>query len=467
MSKKIEEAPEVTEQNLSGQTDTPRTIEDREIAATRALTEADRLYEEGDIEGSAKALADHNSLMADLDRAKRHSDALSAARRGAGKPINTVPLATGEREEYNEDDNAAQYRTSHKPAGWMTGPTGRSFPAAVQPKWVREQMGENEKAEADLYKEAFRLWMTSPNDAAFFRTADPVHVRAMEAGTDAEGGYLVPEDWMDTLLHDPGVPGSVHRGLCTVVQTARDAGNMPTIAAVTVATVAEEAAITGAESTPTVGQVTFAINKFMGMVRTSDELLADNAHNLPSVLTQLFNEAFGRHEDTQIIGGDGTTEHQGIRTQGATDSVMASATALAVNDLHDLYWDLPAQYRGNGTLSRTSSLGAQMTKLNSAAAGQHVTENLAQAIPAGFFGRPTVEFDGTGWDDAAAIVANEELACFADFRQYILIDRVGTSIRRLNELYAGTGQVGFVASRRGDGRVGIANGFRILKAAAA
>jgi HK97 family phage major capsid protein len=84
-----------------------------------------------------------------------------------------------------------------------------------------------------------------------------------------------------------------------------------------------------------------------------------------------------------------------------------------------------------------------------------------------FRGRPAALFDGTGWDDAAALAVNEEVGAFGDFRNYYMIDRVGISIRRNDSLYMGTDQVGFFARKRGDGRVGLTNAFRIFKMAAA
>ena len=42
---------------------------------------------------------------------------------------------------------------------------------------------------------------------------------------------------------------------------------------------------------------------------------------------------------------------------------------------------------------------------------------------------------------------------FGDFSYYWIADRQGRSFKRLNELYATTGQVGFLASERVDGKL--------------
>ena len=42
---------------------------------------------------------------------------------------------------------------------------------------------------------------------------------------------------------------------------------------------------------------------------------------------------------------------------------------------------------------------------------------------------------------------------FGDFNYYWVADREARSFKRLNELYAATGQVGFLASQRVDGKL--------------
>ena len=452
--------PEVSEDNLKSASTPLATIDAKRNHATALLEDAAK-YAESSPESAQRMLAEAQRLDSEVASAVKVNEALKGYGEGRHLPSNSVPVVEGE--QYNPDDNKKDYSASHKPAGWIKG-----FPAAVQPKWVRKQMGTTQQEEAEVYKQAFSRWFRdrSHNGENFWRNADPVHIRAMEEGTDAEGGYLVPEDWRDELIHDPGVPGSVIRPSSRVIQTTRDAGNLPTFGTATWAGIAEEGAYTGAESTPTIGQVAFTIWKSGGLVRVSSELLEDEAHNLPSMLTQVFNEAAGRYEDEQAIAGDGTSEPEGLRTASITDVTMASATAVVAADVNKLFWNLPAQFRGNGTFFSTSSFMQQLTNIGSTAAGQTFGEDLTAAPDDRFRGRPTALFDGTGWDDAAAIAANEEVGAFGDFSNYYMIDRVGISVRRNDSLYMGTDQVGFFARKRGDGRVALTNAFRIFKAAA-
>ena len=65
----------------------------------------------------------------------------------------------------------------------------------------------------------------------------------------------------------------------------------------------------------------------------------------------------------------------------------------------------------------------------------------------------------------ATITSTEKIAIFGDFKNYYIFDRVGFTIRRNDSLYMENDQVGFFASRRGDGQVGLTDAFKIPRAA--
>jgi HK97 family phage major capsid protein len=418
------------------------------------LVEADRLVKEGDIEGANRAIEDaqaKSQSATDVENAEKQIKALKGE---FNKPTNAIPVTTEEAKIYSPDDKGKDYKTSYRPATWVKG-----LPSAVQPKWVRDQMGDNEKAEEKVYKEAFTKWLRdpSPNAGHFWTKASSEEIKAMQEGTDSEGGFFVPEDFRATTVHDPGTPGGVHRPLCTVITTTLKDGYLPTMGSSSVAVIAEEAAY--GDTTPTVGQVSFNIRKVGTSTKVSQELLEDSAVNLPALLSQIFSEAFGRYEDEQIINGDGTTEIQGLRAVVTDGTDSDGTSAVTIGDILTWYFDVPAQFRANATWSTTSSFLNQ-------AHGLDVTSNKGTLFGAPverLLGKPIVTFDGTGWDDATAIATNEEIGALYDFRNYYLIDRIGMSVKRDDSIYVANDQVGFFARRRGDGRVGLANAGRIMK----
>ena len=52
---------------------------------------------------------------------------------------------------------------------------------------------------------------------------------------------------------------------------------------------------------------------------------------------------------------------------------------------------------------------------------------------------------------------------FGDFKYYWIADRQGRSFKRLNELYAATGQIGFVGSQRVDGKLTLPETIKVLQ----
>jgi len=251
----------------------------------------------------------------------------------------------------------------------------------------------------------------------------------------AEGGFFVPEQFINQVIHDPGVPGSQLRPLCTVIRVSGKDGYLPTLASATWAAIAEEAAPT--ESTPVVGQVNFSVEKSGGLVKVSRELLDDSAINLPAFLSQIFQEAAGQFEDVGIISGNNTTNYAGILSDGdVAFYTMANATSVVGADLIGTYYALNAQHRANATWVMKSTIASLINSIAITAAGVHSIPSLT-AAPADFIlGRPNVLTDVTS-GLGGNITSTEKIAIFGDFKQYYVFDRVGMAVRRNDSLYMG------------------------------
>ena len=66
-----------------------------------------------------------------------------------------------------------------------------------------------------------------------------------------------------------------------------------------------------------------------------------------------------------------------------------------------------------------------------------------------------------------AIAAGAKSILFGDLGYYWVADRQGRSFKRLNELYAATGQVGFLSSERVDGKLILPEAVKVLAQKAA
>lgn len=337
----------------------------------------------------------------------------------------------------------------------------KGYPAAVQHPAIIKRYGPELRMEAQRYSDAWCKWYRKGS-----RFLDNVELKALQEGTDSEGGYLVPTDQVKLpFVHDPGVAGGTIRPISSNFTTSRDAGNWPTVGSVLWAPVAEEAALP-ATTDPVFGTVPFAIKKIMGSHKVSTELLEDSAVDISSIISLLYGESLARYEDQQAIEGDGTTEPEGIRTSGGTDASGAAlwdaSDGVTAAQVINTFFQLQANFRANSTWHTTSTHAARIYAVGSAAAGIHFLPDPANGSPTlTLMGRPVALFDGTGWD--TSLSSTNEYGCLGDFRQYYFINRVGMTIKRLEELYAGNDQVGFVARIRYDGVVALDTAFLIMK----
>ena len=64
---------------------------------------------------------------------------------------------------------------------------------------------------------------------------------------------------------------------------------------------------------------------------------------------------------------------------------------------------------------------------------------------------------------APEIAAGAKTVMFGDFSYYWIGDRQGVSFKRLNERYADLGQVGFLASKRVDGKLILPEAIKVLQ----
>jgi len=278
---------------------------------------------------------------------------------------------------------------------------------------------------------------------------------AMSEGTDANGGYLVPEEWADYIT-TKGAEANVIRRYATVVQTANDR-NFPIQ---TVRAAFDWIAEAGAYSSvnPTLANEELKAYKLGGVIQVSEELLQDEVFDLPTFLQNQAVLEFAKQEEAAFITGDGSgkplgiedvTSVGGVSTSGVSLSAAASITA---NELIDIYHNIDVAYRSNATWVTSDSMAILIRKLTDTD-GQYVWQPGLQADqPDRLLGRP---FEVS--DSYTAVATGVRSIVFADLSYYVIADRLGASVKRLDELYAANGQVGFRFEKRVDGRMTLAN----------
>ncbi len=219
--------------------------------AKSLVTQAEAAITSGEAEQAEKLVAEAKGKIATADSLDATASEVKHLTDMWGDDgVQRVPVASEDVKLYKANDTGAKTKADYKPATWVKG-----IPAMSQPLWVQDVMGDNLKEQAEFQKDAFIQWMTAPSTDVFYKTASSDVLKAMQEDTDSEGGYFVPEEFINSVIHDTGVPTGGLRAASTVIRVAGKDGYLPTLASATWGAIAEEAAYTGQESTPTVGLV--------------------------------------------------------------------------------------------------------------------------------------------------------------------------------------------------------------------
>ena len=304
---------------------------------------------------------------------------------------------------------------------------------------------------SDEYRDSF--WQMIRNRSAHYTVYN-----ALQVGTDSEGGYLVPDEYERTLVQELQEENKL-RTLCKVIHTSSGDRKIPLVASHgTASWVDEEGAIP--ESDDSFGQISLGAHKVASIVKVSDELLQDSVFDVASYIATEFARRVGDAEEAAFINGDGMGKPYGMlhETNGAAAGVTAaSATAFTADELIDLVYSLKAPYRKRAIFLFNDQTLKAIRKLKDGN-GQFLWQaGLKEGQPNTLLG---YKYE-TSYH-MPIIGAGAKPILFGDMSSYWIADREGRSIKRLNELYAATGQVGFRVTQRLDGRLVQSEGLKCL-----
>lgn len=279
----------------------------------------------------------------------------------------------------------------------------------------------------------------------------------LSTSPDTDGGYLVPLEFERQIimgLQEANVIRSIAKTITTSAERKIPVAATHTIAKWT----AENASIT--ESTPTFDQKTIDAFKLTDLVKVSLELLQDSMFDLESYIAAEFARAFGVAEEEAFCIGTGVGQPTGIFTaNGGTVGVTAgSATAISVDNIIDLVYTLKSPYRRNAVFLMKDVTVSALRKLKDGNGAYLWQPSVQAGQPDRLLGYPIYTSPY-----APAVEASALPIAFGDFSNYWIADRLGRTVQRLNELYAGNGQVGFIATERVDGKVILSEGIQLLK----
>ena len=270
----------------------------------------------------------------------------------------------------------------------------------------------------------------------------------LQVGTDTEGGFLVPDEFEKKLI-SALEEENVFRPLATKIQTSSGDRKIPVITQKGEATwMEEEEAYTLSDDA--FGQIALSAYKVGTAIKISEELLNDSVFDLPSYIAKEFARRIGTKEEEAFLIGDGKGKPTGIfaATGGAENGATTTGAAITFDDVIELFYSLKSPYRKKAVWVLNEQTMKALRKIKDNTGNFIWQPSVSAGLPDTILNRPYVTSVY-----APTIAAGAKVIAFGDYSYYWVADRQGRSLKRLNELFAMNGQVGFLASQRVDGKL--------------
>jgi HK97 family phage major capsid protein len=346
---------------------------------------------------------------------------------------------SGEGNHMDDDDDDTSARGSREDRAY-------AFQA-----WCRVQYG------MDLtrrHQSALQRTGVDPKAKEFaFRHSRSTQQRAMSLTGNA-GGYTVAQDFSGAL-EQALVSQSNVRGICGEFRTDTGA-DLPYPTSDDTSNTGEQLAEATevAYASASFSTVTFKAWKFSSKaILVSNELLQDSAFNLEQIIGDQAGTRIGKIQGSKFTTGAGTTEPKGVVTCASAGLTTASATAATGVELTKLAFSVDPAYRIGpkvGYMMHDSVQSYFMNLLDSTGRPllrESYRDGMLLMTLNGFpvwtnqFMEPAVN---------GALVTAKKHVLFGDFDRFKIRDAGPVRLRRLDERWAETDQVGFIAFLRSD-----------------
>ena len=272
----------------------------------------------------------------------------------------------------------------------------------------------------------------------------------LQEGVDADGGYLVPEEY-DSRLIQKLEDGNIMRTLGHVITTSGE--HKINIAATkpAAAWIEEGGALTFGDAT--FDQILLDAHKLHVAIKVTEELLYDNAFGLENYIIDEFGKALANAEEDAFLNGSGVGQPLGLFAEKGGGTVAKTVTTLTADDIINLIYSLKRAYRKDASfIVNDQTIAAIRTfKDNNGA----------------YMWQPSYQSDEPdkllGYDVHTSQFAPVDAIAFGDYSYYNIGDRGTRSFKQLTELFAGNGMIGYVAKERVDGKLILPEAVQILK----
>ena len=463
---------------LSGEwgPDMPATITAREKREERAKL----IKEARDI--NDKAVAENRELTAEeQDEFDRRFDAgqtlLEEAERMEKREANAARLAQAE--EGLRESAGRQIQPFSKP---HAGESGANQPYTY--KLVRRSEGRQVTHDLQFGVNSLEWQRHQVDNRNAFRSylrggqADPNRLAPYQAAlrTDDEtmGGYLtVPEEMVGEFLRNVDDEVMIRRLARTFTTNAQSLGVVKRTAKTAAFAWGQE--LTDVETTEDssyrLGARSLTPHYMTGMIKVSRDLMRSATMSPEEIVNYEMVRDAGELEENAFLTGSGAQQPLGLFTASADGistgrdvSTGNTTTTIGADNLRECYYTLKGQYLNDASLRWLLHRLAikQIAKLKTGD-GQYLWEPGITGSPTG----PTIMGVPVVADEFAPSTFTTGLyvGMLGAFRFYWIVDALAFEMLRLNEKYATTNQVGFIARRKVDGQPQLEEAFVRMKLA--
>ena len=284
----------------------------------------------------------------------------------------------------------------------------------------------------------------------------------LQEGIDADGGYLVPEEY-DSRLIEGLTEENVFRKLATTITTSGERKINIAATKPAAAWIEEGEALTFGDAT--FAQINLDAHKLHVAVKVTEELLYDNAFGLENYIIRQFAKALANAEEDAFLNGTGNGQPLGLLSEegGAEIGITtAAANDITYGEVVGLVYSLKRPYRKNAAFLCNDQTIAYLRSLTDTTGRPLWRDSMEDGEPGRILG-----FKVYTSPYFPVMTAGLPAIAFGDFSYYNIGDRGTRSFAELKELYAGNGMVGFVAKERVDGKLVLPEAVKLLKMASA
>ncbi len=316
------------------------------------------------------------------------------------------------------------------------------------------------------YRSAFEEYIRSQG-LPMYTPEQMSAVRATAAiGTGPTGGFVLPTLLDPTLIHTGTATRNPLRQISRVVSGTQNVWHGVSVGNVTTYWKAENSAVT--DGTPTFAGPSITAAALTAYVTASYEIFEDS--NLASQLPGLIAESFDFAEGTAFVSGSGSGAPKGIVTaisatagSTVTATTRGSFTSASVADVFAVVNAVTPRYEDNATWVANKATFNTIRQMSTGSYGSLFWSDFSSQSSERLLGSPKVAAS----DMASATTSGTVLAILGDFSQFVIYDRIGTSVEFIPNVVDGSGvplmQRGLVAHKRVGSDVTDLNAFRFLK----